>query len=65
MKEGYQYGYAHALEDVVTHLASTLKTHIYNNPEYDEIFKVVFEGMMETLSVFAENTKKKELKDYE
>lgn len=67
LKEVAQYSYAHAIEDVRKHLASILKEHVLNNPdgtEYNEIFETVLNDLIEVMSEFSYDLKKKELKDY-
>jgi len=67
LKEAYQYGYAHGIEDTEKQLASILKDHVLNNPdgtEYNEIFETVLQEIMQVLSEFSSDTKKKDLKDY-
>ena len=67
LKEAYQYGYAHGIEDVEKQLKIILKEHIQNNPdctEFNEVFETVFNEMIELLSEFASDVKAKELADY-
>jgi len=67
LKEAYQYGYAHGIEDVEKQLKIVLKEHILNNPdstEYEEVVETVLNEMIELLSEFARDVKVKKLADY-
>ena len=67
LKEAYQYGYAHGIEDVEKQLKIVLKEHIQNNPdctEYEEVVETVLNEMIELLSEFARDVKVKKLADY-
>lgn len=64
LKEAYQYGYAHGIEDVEKHLKRILDVHVFNNPDCSDVYKKVFGGMMEVLSESARATKAKDLTDY-
>jgi len=67
LKEAYQYGYAHGIEDVEKQLKIVLKEQFLNNPdctEYQEVVETVLNELIKLLSEFASDTKKKELKDY-
>lgn len=64
LKEAYQYGYAHGIEDIRDHLKNILGTYVLNNPDIEDVYKKVFGGLMEVLTESAQATKAKDLTDY-
>ena len=48
-KQTYQSGYEHGIEDTKNLLKKVFDSYIQSNPNFDEEYKKIFEGMIEVL----------------
>jgi hypothetical protein len=57
LKEAYNYGYAHAIEDVEK-IFSNLKNNVNFNEEYSEAYDILVSEFKDVLKEFAKDKKR-------
>jgi hypothetical protein len=57
LKEAYNYGYAHAIEDV-EEIFSNLKNNVNFNEEYSEAYDILVSEFKDVLKEFAKDKKR-------